>query len=67
MRRNPFLEVVEGGEDAERQCELVLCVEKHRQEDIGGLEGELNGRQRPRANETAVNERQRMPTGMEGN
>ena len=58
------LHPIEGGEHAEGKCGFVSRVEQHRHERIGSLKDELRGRQRPGGNQTAMNHRQGIPTGI---
>jgi hypothetical protein len=57
-----FLEFIESGQHTEAQRELVLCVEKHREESIRGLKCELRRRECPSTDETAMNENEGVAT-----
>jgi hypothetical protein len=50
------LETMEGGEDTEGQRKRILRMTQHRHESIGPLEDELGGGNRPRGNETPMNQ-----------
>ena len=53
------LNPIKSRQHTERQGVLVLRVEEERQQRIGSLKNKLDGRQRPRGNQTAMNQRQR--------
>jgi hypothetical protein len=51
---NPFLDTIERRENAEGKGILIRRMEEHRQEHIRPLQDELNGRQRPRTDQTPM-------------